>query len=660
MEIDVFTLSIASCLVYVCQFIAILIQYRINKTFIGVKWWLVGTMFAALGVIFMPMVAVPSLIEFSMVAIPLVVLGQTFLFIGIVRFLGRNEKKWVLVLIFSLFIVPYYYFMFGINSISDRTLVYTATMFVLLLISAITLFRYKGKEFSYSANFTAAIFFLYGLFSLSRFIWVASIPQLTSYFERESGLSASFIFPLIANVLWTFGFIIMLNQRLNAENVEEKEKLQRIFNTSPDAAIITRAEDGLIVDVNAGFSVMTGFSREELIGNTIRNINLWKIWADHEIFVNKVRNNGVCENEEYDFVRKDGSPLIGSVSAKTIIIQSVKHIFSNVHDITTNKQAEEAVRESEALYRSILDASPDDITITDSVGYILVVSPAAKKMFGYGPEYEGYVGSHVLENIVPEDKERARGNIKRLLDSGVGGTREYKVFRRDKKILDIEVNSGIIRDVTGKPAKMVFVIRDITERKLAELKIQQLVQQLELEKKVAQRNANTDSLTGLSNRRYFDESFGVEYQRMKRSGQPLSLLMLDVDRFKNFNDQYGHLAGDNCLRQIGTTLTQNVTRISDIVARYGGEEFVVVLADTDQEGAVHVAERIRKGIKALNIPHLVSDVADVVTVTIGVVTAYPSKLDSMEHVVEMADDALYCAKDAGRNRISVSPESNNN
>lgn len=414
------------------------------------------------------------------------------------------------------------------------------------------------------------------------------------------------------------------------------------------------------MDVNAGFSVMTGFSREELIGNTIRNINLWKIWADHEIFVNKVRNNGVCENEEYDFVRKDGSPLIGSVSAKTIIIQSVKHIFSNVHDITTNKQAEEAVRESEALYRSILDASPDDITITDSVGYILVVSPAAKKMFGYGPEYEGYVGSHVLENIVPEDKERARGNIKRLLDSGVGGTREYKVFRRDKKILDIEVNSGIIRDVTGKPAKMVFVIRDITERKLAELKIQQLVQQLELEKKVAQRNANTDSLTGLSNRRYFDESFGVEYQRMKRSGQPLSLLMLDVDRFKNFNDQYGHLAGDNCLRQIGTTLTQNVTRISDIVARYGGEEFVVVLADTDQEGAVHVAERIRKGIKALNIPHLVSDVADVVTVTIGVVTAYPSKLDSMEHVVEMADDALYCAKDAGRNRISVSPESNNN
>jgi diguanylate cyclase (GGDEF)-like protein/PAS domain S-box-containing protein len=660
MELDVLTLSIISCLVYVCQVIAIFVQYRINKTLIGVKWWLVGTTFSALGVIFMPMVMIPSLLKFSMVAIPLAVLGQIFLYIGIAKFLGRNEKRTVLTVIFTVFIVTYYLFMFGFNSISFRTLVYTATLSVLLIMSAITLFRYKDSGFSSSAKFTGIIFSAFGLFSISRFIWTISRPQMVSYFDQNFGLSISFIAPLIANVLWTYGFIIMLNQRLNTENIAEKEKLQRIFNTSPDAAVISRAEDGLIVDVNAGFPAMTGHARSEIIGNTTIGIHFWKNESDRDRFVSEVKKYGVCENREFLFLRKDGSQLFGSISAKTIMIQSELSIISIIHDITNKKQADEALRESEALYRSILNASPDDITITDANGNIQVISPAAKKMFGYGPEYEGYVGSHVLENIIPEDREKAVDNIKRLLETGIGGTRDYRVTRKGGVIFDIEVNSGVIRDADGKPAKMVFVIRDITERKLAEQKIQQLVHQLEHEKKTAQHNANTDSLTGLSNRRYFDEAFALEYQRMTRSGEPLSLLMLDVDRFKNFNDHNGHLAGDNCLRQIGTTLTNNVTRVTDIVARYGGEEFMVVLGDTDQEGAVHVAERIRKAVESLAIPHLDSDVANVVTVTIGVVTVYPSRMKSMDHVVALADEALYRAKDEGRNRIAVSIETDQN
>lgn len=654
MELDILTLSITTCLVYLCQVIAIFVQYRVNKSRVGVKWWLAGTAFAALGVIFMPMVMVPSLIKYSMVAIPLSIMGQIFLVIGIERFLGRIEKKWVLVTLFAFFCFAYYFFMFGINSISFRTLVYTSTISILLFMSAISLYRYKGKGFSGSAIYTGTIFLLFGLFSMGRFIWVLSIPLMKTYFDQASGLGLSFIMPLIANVLWTYGFIIMLNQRLNTENLEEKEKLQRIFNTTPDAAVISRAEDGLIIDVNAGFPALTGHSRSELIGNTTLGIHFWKNVSDRNQFIREVLEKGVSENREFVFHLKDGSERIGSISAKTINIRSEVNIISIIHDITNRKQADEALRESEALYRSILNASPDDITITDAYGYIQVISPAAKKMFGYGPDYEGYVGSHILENIIPEDQARAIESIERLLENGVSGTKEYKVFRRDKIKFDIEVNSGIIRGVNGKPEKMVFVIRDITERKLAEEKIQRLVHQLEHEKKAAQRNANTDSLTGLSNRRYFDDTFNIEFQRMSRSGEPLSLLMLDVDRFKNFNDHYGHLAGDNCLRQIGTTLTTNVTRVTDIVARYGGEEFVLVLVNTDQEGAVNVAERIRKAVESLAIPHFNSDVASVVTVTIGVATIYPSTMKSMDQVVALADEALYRAKDAGRNRISVS------
>jgi diguanylate cyclase (GGDEF)-like protein len=164
-------------------------------------------------------------------------------------------------------------------------------------------------------------------------------------------------------------------------------------------------------------------------------------------------------------------------------------------------------------------------------------------------------------------------------------------------------------------------------------------------------------LTGLANRRYFDEAFNLEYHRLKRSGTPLSLIMLDVDHFKKFNDRYGHLAGDDCLRRIGMTLKTYIGRATDIVARYGGEEFVVILADTNQHGAVTVAERIRKAVEALAIPHAGSDVAKTVTISLGVVTVYPTtRLTSPEQIVALVDKAMYCAKKDGRNQIRFTME----
>ncbi len=201
---------------------------------------------------------------------------------------------------------------------------------------------------------------------------------------------------------------------------------------------------------------------------------------------------------------------------------------------------------------------------------------------------------------------------------------------------------------------MVFIVRDISERKQAEQQIQELFQQLEIEKNKAQVDANTDSLTGPANRRYFDEAFSTEYHRLKRSGAPLSLIMLDVDHFKKFNDSYGHLAGDECLRRIALTLKTYIGRATDIVARYGGEEFVAILADTNQAGAVIVAERIRKAVEALAIPHCASEIAQTVTISLGVVTVYPNtRLASPEQIVALVDEAMYRAKKEGRNQTSV-------
>ena len=251
-------------------------------------------------------------------------------------------------------------------------------------------------------------------------------------------------------------------------------------------------------------------------------------------------------------------------------------------DITERKRAEDAVRESQETYKTILMASPDDITIADLSGRIIMVSDAANKIFGYDPG-EG-PGMSVMDFIAPEDHERAHANIVKMLHGNYSGPNEYRAIRKDRSCFDIEVNNSLIHDRQGNPIRMVLIARDITDRKKAEQQIQELLHQLEIQRDLAQRNSLTDSLTGLPNRRFFDDALRTEFSRHKRSGSQLSLIMLDVDHFKKYNDHYGHLEGDDCLRQLALALKAVVERAPDIVARYGGEEFVVILPDTNRQG----------------------------------------------------------------------------
>ncbi|MCG6659702.1 diguanylate cyclase [Halomonas campisalis] len=164
-----------------------------------------------------------------------------------------------------------------------------------------------------------------------------------------------------------------------------------------------------------------------------------------------------------------------------------------------------------------------------------------------------------------------------------------------------------------------------------------------------------DGLTGIANRRRFDSFLADSWQRAQRSRTPLSVILIDIDNFKDFNDHYGHVSGDDTLRAVASALTDTVTRATDLVARYGGEEFVCVLPETDLEGARRVAGRIREAILALGIPHARSAGRDRVTASLGVASAMPGE-DGMtcEQLLESADRQLYHAKRQGRDRIASS------
>jgi len=167
--------------------------------------------------------------------------------------------------------------------------------------------------------------------------------------------------------------------------------------------------------------------------------------------------------------------------------------------------------------------------------------------------------------------------------------------------------------------------------------------------------ARLDSLTQIYNRREFDRVLMQEWRRCARSRVPISLLMLDIDQFKKYNDHYGHLAGDGCIRMLAQTMKESVDRTADLVSRYGGEEFAILLPDTDSEGALKVAQNIQQRISALKISHETSDVVDYVTVSIGCSTMSPTQGGDMIGLIASADERLYQAKNNGRNRIVGEP-----
>jgi diguanylate cyclase len=160
-----------------------------------------------------------------------------------------------------------------------------------------------------------------------------------------------------------------------------------------------------------------------------------------------------------------------------------------------------------------------------------------------------------------------------------------------------------------------------------------------------------DGLTQVANRRGFDEYWLQQWTILQQERQPISLILLDVDYFKNYNDHYGHLAGDECLRQVAQGISQLLMRSQDLLARYGGEEFVVVLPHASIEGAQKVAETIMNAIYDLNLPHVKSLVSDRITASIGIACVVPNVNIAMEMPISLADKALYQAKQEGRNRI---------
>lgn len=245
--------------------------------------------------------------------------------------------------------------------------------------------------------------------------------------------------------------------------------------------------------------------------------------------------------------------------------------------------------------------------------------------------------------IHPEDRDNVVKFCIAQSVSGVDHEADYRALTKDNGYVWIRDVVHVVRNEAGEVECLIGFMFDISERKRIEhelVKMQKKLEALSFE----------DGLTGTSNRRLFDQRLRTEWRGACAAQQPISLVLIDIDHFKQYNDFYGHIQGDQCLVQVADTL-KRAERDRDIVARYGGEEFALLLPDTDEAQALEIAETCRQAVEALQIRHEKSGCSQVVTISVGVATVIPPAEGEARHFCEAVDKLLYSAKQNGRNRV---------
>jgi diguanylate cyclase (GGDEF)-like protein/PAS domain S-box-containing protein len=299
---------------------------------------------------------------------------------------------------------------------------------------------------------------------------------------------------------------------------------------------------------------------------------------------------------------------------------------------------QEALQTSEEHHRLLAENTTDMITRFDKDFSRTYVSPASREMLGY--TQEELVGRLPSEIVHPDDWGIMEADLHGPMRLGRAATATFRTQRKDGDYRWTEVSGRRLPNGAG----YVVITRDVTPRKIIE-------QQLEEANRRLERLAMQDPLTGLANRRRLEELLHKEFHRSTRLRRPISLIMMDVDWFKAYNDAYGHPAGDACLRLIAGAVSAVLREPGDLVARIGGEEFAVLLPNTSLDDALAVAERVRQAVRDLELPHGGSPFA-IVTISLGVETCLPTDQSMVESLlISAADKALYLAKSGGRDCV---------
>ncbi len=352
---------------------------------------------------------------------------------------------------------------------------------------------------------------------------------------------------------------------------------------------------------------------------------------------------------ELSIACKDGT--VKTILHSGVILPAAGWALATFIDISEPKknylllqEAEKRASQDEAISRILLEESQEMVVISYFDRSQRYVSPAVEQITGLTPHE--YLATPVRELVHPDDLGAMTRAIAAVTRGTVSSVYRGRIRHRDGGYRWVEVLLRSCVDPDSKQAVgYVATVRDIGEQKKQE-------DLLASENLRLSEDASQDELTGIANRRLFNKTLVREVRRQTRNTSAMALLMLDVDYFKEYNDHYGHLPGDQCLKQVAGTLKRTLQRDSDLAARFGGEEFVILLPMTDCQGAEYLAQAVLEAIRALAIPHAHSP-KGILTVSVGVACWPTGNPTDPRRLLQQADTALYRAKSAGRDTFSV-------
>ncbi|UAT29175.1 diguanylate cyclase [Bacillus badius] len=402
--------------------------------------------------------------------------------------------------------------------------------------------------------------------------------------------------------------------------------------------------DGRWLKVNHALCELIGYAEEELLQVTFKDITHPDDLESDLSHVNELIQG---KKSSYQMVKryfhKDGSIITVLLTASIVCDEDHHPLFfiSQIQDITEQKKVESELK----LFAKVLETTQQGVIIADADEKITYVNEGFTKITGYS--FEEVKGQHL--KLLPSgdhDESFLREMWMNLLTNGYW---EGVISNKDKfgNTYTQWLNIGTLKDETNKTTHYIAVFSDVSKLKKAKNKLK------EINKQLNQLSA-IDELTGIPNRRTFDEKLSAELKKATQWHKPLSVVLLDVDFFKTYNDTYGHLKGDTCLRTAAAAMEKKVAEFSGILARYGGEEFIAILPDMPPKESCIAAEEIRKSVEKLKIPHGKSKAGEFVTTSAGLITVLPGKHHyAPDDLIHLADQALYEAKEAGRNQLRV-------